>query len=179
MPASDAHDHADVVVARLLPSGEPDPSFDGDGKWEYLGDEAVDILAHPDGHMIVVGWTEHYFEGSSFFAVRINTGPTSLPSPSQPGLNVREYEFDQMAEARAVGLQADGSLVIAGELPGYPYSPGTLAWVRVSADLRMLGRGVVPGRGATVAAFDSRNALADHGSALARTGALPRSGTSP
>ena len=152
-------DPADVLVARLLPDGQLDPSFDGDGSWQYLGDHAVDIVAHPDGHMIVVGWTEHYFEGSYLFAVRISTGPTSLPSPSQPGLNVREYEFDQMAEARAGGLQADGSFVIAGEIPGYPYSPGTLAWVRVNADLRMLGRGVVKGRGATVAAFDSRNAL--------------------
>lgn len=159
MPASDVHDHADVVVARLLPSGEPDPPFDGDGNWEYLGDEAVDILAHPDGHMIVVGWTEHPFEGSNIFAVSINTGPTSLPGPSEPGLNVREYEFDQMVEARAVGLQADGSLVITGEIPGYPYSSGTLVWVRVSPDLRMLERRVVKGRGATVAAFDSRNAL--------------------
>jgi uncharacterized delta-60 repeat protein len=159
MPARDVHDHADVVVARLLPGGEPDPSFDGDGSWEYLGDEVADILSHPDGHMTVVGWTEHYFEGSNLFAVRISTGPTSLPGLSQPGLEIGEYEFDQMAEARAVGLQADGSLVIAGDIPGDPYSPGTLAWVRVSPDLRMLDRRVVKGRGATVAAFDSRGAL--------------------
>ena len=64
-----------------------------------------------------------------------------------------------MVEARAGGLQADGSFVIAGEIPGDPYSPGTLAWVRVNPDLRILDRRVVKGRGATVAAFDSRNAL--------------------
>jgi uncharacterized delta-60 repeat protein len=157
MRALDPHDPTDLIVARLRPDGQPDPSFDGDGVWHSHLDYAVRVLSHPDGHMIVVGWQSLYFGGASMFALRFSTGPAVLPPMAQRSPDIGTYEFNGGVAAHGAGIRADGSIVIAGGLNTND-SQG-LRWVRISADLRELDRRAVDGIGVKAVAFDSRDAL--------------------
>jgi uncharacterized delta-60 repeat protein len=156
--SGDPHDPTNLIVARLLPDGQLDPSFNGDGSWDSYWDYVVDIVSHPDGHMIVVGWNAMYFGGSSVFAVRFSTGPAALPTPVQEGPDLVQYDFKRSLIVRAAGLRADGSVVIAGELWDTANSKD-LAWVRLSPDLKLLDRRVADSISVEAVAFDSREAL--------------------
>src|SRR5262245_11249622 len=58
--AAGHRDHDDFAVARYLPDGAPDPSFDGDGKLtsDFAGpfEEASSVAIQRDGKIVVAGY---------------------------------------------------------------------------------------------------------------------------
>jgi uncharacterized delta-60 repeat protein len=155
--ASDVHDFADVIVARFLPDGTPDQSFDGDGSGAYVGDHVANIIVGPS-HVIVVGSDDFYFGDSSVFALRLSTAATALPPYARVSPDLAEYGFKRSVTAAGAALRADGSVVAAGQLDRSRFV-SHLAWVRFGPHLRELGRRVVRSEAVQSAAFDSREGL--------------------
>lgn len=108
----------DIGVARYNADGSLDTSFGDDGilrNKTSFWDEAADVVVQPDGKIMVVGFTLH--EGGV-----LNSVPDSL--------TIERYNVDGsydatfgtdgrvqtplMAPGRAIALQPDGSIVIAG-----------------------------------------------------------------
>ncbi len=110
---------SDVAVARFNANGTLDSSFDEDGlaTVDYFGgtDGAEAVLVQPDGSIVLAGY------GSSnqcFTLVRLN--PDGSPDPRFQGADMIDtgsfcITFGPGIDAaRAVALQADGKIVIAG-----------------------------------------------------------------
>ena len=105
----------DVAVGRLLPSGAPDPSFDGDGQRlipidSGSIDKANAVLIQPDGKIVIAGSTGN--GSDDFLALRL------LPN----GANDLTFDSDGSAVlawgnvdiATDVLLQSDGKIVLTG-----------------------------------------------------------------
>jgi uncharacterized delta-60 repeat protein len=156
----DVHSSADPFVVRLLPNGAPDASFDGNGAARAGGSHATAVLAHPDGHMIVASWSEDYFGGGALSALRISMGADDFPQGANLPADVYgSYRYERSVSGAGAEVQADGSVVIAGQLQASQYR-AFLAWVRIGPGLELLDRGKVrSSQGVQAATFDSRGAL--------------------
>lgn len=112
-----------LVVCRLLPDGATDPSFSGDGRvtvgagvgWNSLGGVAI----QPDGKILLAGTCEmcdDFFCQATYMTVllmRLNPdGSTDGTFGSGGAVTVPLF---QDARGRAVALQADGKIVVAGQ----------------------------------------------------------------
>ncbi len=119
--------NGDYALLRLLPNGQPDNTFDGDGRVQLSfgagnGSTIEEVLVQPDGKIVAVGWayngTNFDFAAARFLAngapdVTFGTGGfTRIPLGP---------ERDQ---GRAGLLQPDGKIVIAGaSYSGTPTEP--------------------------------------------------------
>jgi uncharacterized delta-60 repeat protein len=109
----------DFAVARYFPDGSLDPSFGGDGRVTigFGGDDtAYDIAQQADGKLVLVG---EYFGGtftltSDFAVARLNSNGTLDGSFSSDGKLTTDMG-DDLEDARAVALQPDGKIVVAGD----------------------------------------------------------------
>ncbi|MGE0538415.1 MAG: hypothetical protein AB7O68_25860 [Pirellulales bacterium] len=106
----------DFAVTRLNADGSLDSSFDGDGKWTGAFGSAQDIaysvVVQPDGKILVAGLTSN---GSNydFALVRLNANGSLDTSFDGDGKATQALgSGDDIAYA--VGLQADGKIVLAG-----------------------------------------------------------------
>jgi uncharacterized delta-60 repeat protein len=102
----------DMVVVRLLPNGELDPSFDGDG-FRYLdfltSDGLGDLALQPDGKIVVAG-SQGF--GADIAVARLL--PDGAPDPGFDGDGLRSVDLGGDDHANGVALQADGAIVLAG-----------------------------------------------------------------
>jgi uncharacterized delta-60 repeat protein len=107
----------DFAVARYLPNGSLDTSFDSDGKLTLdfaSGDDiAFGVAVQPSGQIVVAG---SGFNGSvSTFAVaRINANGNLDTSFASGGTILAQIGLSPNAVGRAVAIQADGKIVVAG-----------------------------------------------------------------
>jgi uncharacterized delta-60 repeat protein len=104
-------------VARYLPDGRADPSFDENGKVRTrfgAGDAiANDVAVRPDGRIIVVG-TVIARAGSVFAMGRYEADGSLDEGFSGNGRRFTRMPSFRDAEANAVALQSHGSFVVAG-----------------------------------------------------------------
>ena len=106
-----------LATLALLPAvasaaaGDPDPSFDGDGKrtvpQPYTANE---VLVQPDGKIIVVG---NGGPANDFVITRLLADGSHDRSFDGDGTAIVDFEGEDQANAAA--LQPDGRIVIAGE----------------------------------------------------------------
>ncbi len=103
---------------RLLTAGDLDLSFSGDGRTtlNFPGETllAEDVaIQYPDGKTVVVG-----MKGDNAAAARFNVDGTLDTSFGDSGV----YEWPRIAltNVRAVAIQGDGKIVVAGQAHHYP-----------------------------------------------------------
>lgn len=104
----------DFLVARYDAAGALDPTFSGDGRVciEVGGSDerAVDVVALPDGRLLVAGTS-----GGNFAVIRLSAGGTVDLSFGVGG--VATFDFGGADELRDVALAHDGGIVMVGETP--------------------------------------------------------------
>ncbi len=110
----------DVAVARVLPDGTPDASFDGDGRAvTNLGganrtqaESAFALAIQPDGKIVAAGTRSLPDFSSQFALVRYNADGSPDVSFDSDGVVITTFGFS--AGATGVGLQSDGTIVAGG-----------------------------------------------------------------
>lgn len=107
----------DIGIARLTTDGTPDSSFDGpDGVRVVdagVNDGAYAVAIQPDGKIVVAGDTDF----KSMALVRLNTNGSS--DNDFAGNGRAEIAFASASQdAKAIALQPDGKIVVAGEAEG-------------------------------------------------------------
>jgi len=164
------HDRAYTIVARLLPDGRLDETFDGDGVGFHSVDFPGAIVIHPDGHVLVLGWSEGGIDDFPLYAIRFSAGPSAMPSAqANPDGDWRLYDFKVPVTAAGAGVASDETVVVAAQLSG----PRRFGWLRIGPDLRELDRGTARGEGVHAVAFDARGALITAGKPPLPSGAPP------
>jgi uncharacterized delta-60 repeat protein len=123
-----------MAVARYLPSGALDTTFDGDGRVTVLFPhpppgfesyaEAATVLLQPDGRLVLVG-NYGIFQGSGFALARLNGDGSLDPSFGTGGL----VTTPNSALAAAGLLQPDGRIVAVGRAGSF-----SIAAARYNAD---------------------------------------------
>ncbi|MFJ3788744.1 calcium-binding protein [Kitasatospora sp. NPDC090091] len=106
----------DFAVARLTPGGGLDTTFDGDGKvtTDFAGgaDAAQAVALQSDGRIVAAGYTGNSTGNYDFAVARYNTDgspDTGFSSDGKVATTFGGVEF-----GRAVALQPDGRIVVAG-----------------------------------------------------------------
>jgi uncharacterized delta-60 repeat protein len=115
---------SDFALTRYDTSGALDPTFGTAGRvrTDFGGrfDEALAVAAQPDGRIVVAGSSSDA-TGSDMAVARYNRDGTLDPSFEGDGLAL--VDFGSEASARAVALQPDGKIVLAGGV-AHPVGPG-------------------------------------------------------
>lgn len=104
-------------VARLLASGQPDPSLGGDGSVTVdMGPSGVldDVAVGADGAIVVGGATGATDKAADFAVARLK--PDGTPDPGFSGDGLQTLDLGERDEVAAVAIQADGKVVAAGTL---------------------------------------------------------------
>ena len=100
-------------VIRCLPNGSLDPSFDGDGRVTLaVGQSAIGtaVAVQADGKIVLAGYSES--PNASPFIARFDAA--GVPDPAFDGDGLVVPPLANGAQARAIALQADGKIVVAG-----------------------------------------------------------------
>jgi uncharacterized delta-60 repeat protein len=110
--AGDTHSSgpADFALVRYLPNGDLDTSFSGDGRLttDFGGyDSGAAVALQPDGKIVVAGGSD-----TSFAVARYDADGS--PDPSFSGDGKVTTGFTDPAAGRAVAVQADGKILVAG-----------------------------------------------------------------
>jgi uncharacterized delta-60 repeat protein len=107
----------DFAVARYLPNGSLDTSFDSDGKLslDFNGgdDIAFGVAVQPNGRIVVAG-TGSNGSNANFALARFNSNGGQDTSFSIGGSVLTQFGTFRDATARAVSIQANGRIVVAG-----------------------------------------------------------------
>lgn len=131
----------DFVVLRFNADGTPDSTFSFDGKVTIDFDGGYDgcngLALQPDGKIIAIGYTVSQGADYDFAIARLNADG-SLDSTFGSGTGRTTVAFD-LADthddrARAVALQPDGKIVVAGYALAGVNQDYDFAVVRLSAD---------------------------------------------
>jgi uncharacterized delta-60 repeat protein len=121
----------DFALARYNPNGSLDTSFSGDGKQttDFGGpDAATGVALQGDGKIIVVGGAVSGRGDGDFALARYN--PNGSLDTSFSGDGKQRTDFGLGERARAVALQANGKIVVAGSTGDEPPSAGNFALAR-------------------------------------------------
>jgi uncharacterized delta-60 repeat protein len=120
-----------LAVARLLPTGKPDPAFGagGDGKTVVNAQgapyDAAAVLVRPDGRIVIAG--AGYSDTYDMAVVQLTSG-------GEPdGTEWDRGNFGEQASPRGAALAADGTLVVAGTRSP-ELAPGEIALARFRPD---------------------------------------------
>ncbi|HEX7997047.1 MAG TPA: FG-GAP-like repeat-containing protein [Pyrinomonadaceae bacterium] len=135
--AGSAHNGSnyDFALARYTASGLLDTTFDGDGKvttqFSGASQEAVEaVVIQSDGKIIVAGYMSNGAD-ADFALVRYNSNGSRDTSFDGDGLLTTQF-FGGDDQARAIALQPDGKIVVAGFVgSGFNFISGL---VRYNAD---------------------------------------------
>jgi len=107
----------DFAVMRFNADGTPDTSFDGDGAVTTPiaggNDQAIAVAIQSDGKIVVAGFADVGGGDNDFALVRYNTDG-SLDLPFGSGGKVTTPILGTDDQARAVAIQDDGMIVLAG-----------------------------------------------------------------
>jgi uncharacterized delta-60 repeat protein len=108
----------DFFLARYTSNGSLDPSFDGDGMVTFLGfgpnhNQAHAVTIQPDGKIVAAGCANCLSSSSNFALTRLNTNGSRDFSFDGEGLVITDFGGD-VDKARALSLQPDGKVVVAG-----------------------------------------------------------------
>jgi uncharacterized delta-60 repeat protein len=109
-----ASSNSDFLLARYNFNGSLDPTFDVDGKVNSdFGDHAgiLDLAIQPDGHIVAAG-----FFGLGF-AVNFGVARYNFTGSLDPTFGTAGFvstDFGNADQARALALQSDGKIVLAG-----------------------------------------------------------------
>lgn len=102
----------DILLMRLLPDGGLDPSFGTNGlvvrDLAMSNDRVSTVRLQPDGRILVAGLSEHPY------VARFNANGTLDSSFGAGGYAWMDHPGVYAEEYWAVGLQADGSVLLAG-----------------------------------------------------------------
>ena len=114
-PVPFEHNFYGFAVARYNSDGSLDTTFDGDGVWMntlvgYRGALAWDVVAQPDGRLIVAG--SGTANGTGFIAVRLNVDGSLDTSLAGTGISI--IDTGLYGGAKCVALQPDGKIVLGG-----------------------------------------------------------------
>jgi uncharacterized delta-60 repeat protein len=147
------------ALARINANGSLDTTFNHSGKlaFSFSGgagiDEAHGVAIQPDGKIVVVGFTQVNGANTDFAMARLNADGTFDLSFNNNGHQVVPFDLGggRKDVGRAVALQADGKIVVAGAAerlaPNYDF-----------AVVRLLPNGALDstfsGTGKTTIAFD-------------------------
>ena len=105
----------DIALVRYDASGALDPTFGSDGRvrTDFGGryDEALAVAVQPDGRIVVAGSSADA-TGSDMAVARYTRDGTLDPSFDGDGMTLVDFGGD--AVARALALQRDGKVVVAG-----------------------------------------------------------------
>jgi uncharacterized delta-60 repeat protein len=117
----------DVVVARVLADGGLDATFAGDGRLALglnLGgganEDAPGVAIQPDGKIVVVGTADTGAGDTDLFVYRLHANGTNDDDFGASGLVTIDWTADpnpalaRRERGRAVALQSDGKIVVAG-----------------------------------------------------------------
>lgn len=114
---SDNATSRNFALARYNSDGSLDTSFDGDGKLTTaigLYDFANSILIQPDNKIVAAGWSGGSLD-NDFALVRYNTDGSLDTSFDFDGKAITRINNGTNDIARAVVLQSDGKIVLAGQ----------------------------------------------------------------
>jgi uncharacterized delta-60 repeat protein len=125
------------AIARYMPDGSPDSSFNGTGKllidMAGYSDYAKAVVIQPDGKIVVAGTTATASASvTEFCAVRLTAAGAPDPSFGIGGKAILPSLFNHQDYCEAMVLQSDGKYVLAGNT-----SPGNgIIWAaaRLRAD---------------------------------------------
>ncbi len=118
--------NGDYALLRLLPNGQPDATFDGDGRLQLSfgagnGSTVRRLLVQPDGKIVAAG---EAYNGTDFdFAAARFLPNGALDATFGTGGKVRVPIGPGRDQGRAALLQPDGKVVIVGDTysSGAPY----------------------------------------------------------
>jgi uncharacterized delta-60 repeat protein len=148
----------DFALARLSSNGSLDPSFGAGGKAtvDFGGaDSAFGIALQPDGSVVLAGGTNTTTDVGQFAIARVTSAGALDSAFGQGGKTT--IAFGDLSTGRAVALQTDGNIVVAG------ISEGSQIVVA-----RLLGAGGSgPGGGGGSGPAPPANAPQCHGTVLA------------
>jgi uncharacterized delta-60 repeat protein len=105
-------DSASFAMARYMPDGELDPSFDADGKTTIAfggAAEAADVAIQPDGAIVVVGGV-----GDGFAIARLRPDGQLDDSFSNDGRKV--IKLGSTSAATSVAVTPSGELLVGGSI---------------------------------------------------------------
>lgn len=113
-------------VLRYLANGVPDPTFGADGRIDVRIDpfqepEALqDLVAQPDGKLVLVGWGEDDETATGLTLGRLLPNGELDPAFAQAGrsltiVGTADRPGDRESHAYAVALQPDGKIVVRGD----------------------------------------------------------------
>lgn len=122
--------------------GDPDPSFDGDGRaWHIWPDtfvqvETTAVAVLRDGSVVTAGWADHGANNRDFALAKFRADGSLDTAFGDGGTKVVAFDLEPGGDDRALGVfeLADGKLLVAGSA-GVGASP--YAWpatVRLRAD---------------------------------------------
>ena len=116
--AGNAAGPAMMTVTRLKTDGSPDTTFDGDGTamidFGSLADAANDAVLQPDGRIVVAGYTQA--TASPPAVARLNADGSLDATFGGDGKVT--IDFGAATFAFAAALQANGRIVVAGQMTG-------------------------------------------------------------
>ena len=98
----------------LLAAGFLDPAFDGDGRFVRAAGTGGAVVVQPDGRIVTAGAVDSTTGGGSDFLVCRYNPDGSPDATFGQGGSVRTDFAGRSDLARAVALQADGRIVVAG-----------------------------------------------------------------
>lgn len=108
--------HDTVVAMRLETSGSLDNSFDGDGKLVYSPSAGTSrgygALSGPDGKILITGSAKPG-DNDDLLVSRFNTDGSGDATFGSAGSKISD-EGDTTSRLRAIALQTDGKMVLAG-----------------------------------------------------------------
>jgi uncharacterized delta-60 repeat protein len=126
-----------IVVARYLPDGTPDHTFDQDGivniAFQQDNFRGLRTLIQPDGKIVVSGSIRAPNADTDFVAIRINANGNPDTSFNEDGiarLTISEYAD----EARAMTIQLDEKIVLAGYAHSNSPEGSNSALIRLTQD---------------------------------------------
>ena len=112
--AGNPPDSSVMMVMRLNPNGTPDTTFDGDGTAtiDFGGNDdfANAAALQPDGKIVIAG----YIAGGLVAIARLN--PNGTPDAAFGSAGKVTIDFGNATFGNAVALQANGRIVVAGDL---------------------------------------------------------------
>ena len=117
--AGNAAGSAMMTVTRLKTDGSPDPTFDGDGTatidFGSFADAANDALLQPDGRIVVAGSMQATASPPAVARLNADGSPDTTFGGGDGKVTI---DFGAAAFGNAVARQANGRLVVAGQMTG-------------------------------------------------------------